>query len=230
MEGVVDSRADITIMGGQMFKQVAAVAKLRKRDFKPPDKVPHNYDQQPFHLDGLIEIDITFQDKTMITPVYVKMDAKEQLLLSEGVCRQLGVITYHPDVNPCAKSSGGGQTSLKDAACIPTVRVKLVQSTYLPSNQSVVVEARLTNGGTYSGPLLIESSSAFKRDQSFQVVNSLVTTSDKNTVMVMLANFSGLAQKVKAGVEVRTAIPAEVVDSVEETDADSQSELAPTVC
>ena len=83
-----------------MFKQVAAVAKLRKRDF---------------------------QDKTMTTPVYVKMDAKEQLLLSEGVCRQLGIITYHPDVKPRAKSSGGGQTSLKNAARIPTVRVKLVQ-------------------------------------------------------------------------------------------------------
>ena len=31
----------------------------------------------------------------MKTPVYIKMDAKEQLLLSEGVCRQLGVVTYH---------------------------------------------------------------------------------------------------------------------------------------
>ena len=69
----------------------------------------------------------------------------------------------------------------------------------------------------------------FKGKQSFQVGNSLVTTSANNTVMVMLANCSGLAQKVKADVEVRTAIPAEVVDSVEKSDADSQSELAQTV-
>ena len=30
------------------------------------------------------------------------MDAKEQLLLSEGVCRQLEIIQYHPDVVPRA--------------------------------------------------------------------------------------------------------------------------------
>ena len=34
MEGVVDSGADIMIMGGTMFKHVAAVAKSRKKDFK----------------------------------------------------------------------------------------------------------------------------------------------------------------------------------------------------
>ena len=44
--GIVDSAADITIMGGDAFKQVAAAAKLRK-DFKTPDQVPHNYDRRP---------------------------------------------------------------------------------------------------------------------------------------------------------------------------------------
>ena len=43
MCGIVDSAADITIMGGNAFKQVAAAAKLKKKDFKPPDQVPHNY-------------------------------------------------------------------------------------------------------------------------------------------------------------------------------------------
>ena len=47
VDGVVDSGANITIMGRDLFKHVATVAKLRKKDFKPPDKVPRNYDQ-PF--------------------------------------------------------------------------------------------------------------------------------------------------------------------------------------
>jgi hypothetical protein len=34
MDGIVDSAADITIMNGEMFKQVAAVAKLRKKRFQ----------------------------------------------------------------------------------------------------------------------------------------------------------------------------------------------------
>ena len=34
----------------------------------------------------------------MKTPVYIKMDAPEELLLSEGECRQLNIIIYHPEV------------------------------------------------------------------------------------------------------------------------------------
>ena len=140
MDGVVDSGADITIMGGAMFKRVAVVAKLRKKDFKPPDKVPRNYDQQPFRLDGRIDLDVTFDGKTMNTPVYIKMDAREQLLLSEGVCRQLGIITYHPDVAPRKTVRFAGvhqQSTPQESARVPTVRVKLVQCTRILPNQCV---------------------------------------------------------------------------------------------
>ena len=50
--GKVDSAADITIMGRDVFKQVVAAAKLKRKDFKPLDQVPHNYDCRPFHLLG----------------------------------------------------------------------------------------------------------------------------------------------------------------------------------
>ena len=46
--GILDSGADITIMGAEMFKKVASVAKLRKQDFKKPDKVPRTYNHKPF--------------------------------------------------------------------------------------------------------------------------------------------------------------------------------------
>ena len=42
--GIVDSGSDVTIIGGELFKRVASIAKLQKRDFKQCDKVPHNYD------------------------------------------------------------------------------------------------------------------------------------------------------------------------------------------
>ena len=32
--GVVDTGADITIMGGELFKKIAKAAKLKKRNFK----------------------------------------------------------------------------------------------------------------------------------------------------------------------------------------------------
>ena len=85
-------------MGGDLLRKVASVAKLRKKDLKPPDKSPRNYDKSPFMLHGRLDITIAFSGKVLTTPVYIKKDAEEPLLLSEGVCRQLGVIQYHPDV------------------------------------------------------------------------------------------------------------------------------------
>ena len=75
--GVIDSGADLTIIGGALFKKVAAAARLKKRDFKKPDKVPRGYDQRPFQLDGRMDLDVTFQDHTMKTPVYLKMNAHD---------------------------------------------------------------------------------------------------------------------------------------------------------
>ena len=95
LDCVVDTGADIALIGPEAFGRIAAVAKPHQRDFKTPDKIPKTYDQKTFHIDGQIDVDISFQEHAMKTPVYVKMDAKELFLLSEGVCRQLGVVTYH---------------------------------------------------------------------------------------------------------------------------------------
>lgn len=82
----MDTAADITIVGAEPFKRIAAVAKLRKRDLKAADNTPRTYDHKIFLLDGRLDPDVSFQGKTMKTPIYLKMDAKEPLLLSEGEC------------------------------------------------------------------------------------------------------------------------------------------------
>ena len=93
--GLVDTGADITIMGSELFKKVATVAGLEKQQFKPMDKQPHTYDRCQFKLDGQLDLDVSFNNKAMHTPVYVKMDAYDDLLLSEEVCWQPGIVTYH---------------------------------------------------------------------------------------------------------------------------------------
>ena len=74
------------ISRGNLFKGVATIAKLKNRDFHLADKTPRNYDQRPFQLDGHLDLDISFGENTMRTPVYVKVDVHDQLLLSEGIC------------------------------------------------------------------------------------------------------------------------------------------------
>ena len=140
MHGVVDTGADVTIMGGEMFKRVVqGILQPHKRDFKPADKTPHNYDWKPFRLDGWLELDVTFQDCTMKTTIYIKVDdpEPEPLLLSEGVCHLLGFVTYHHDV--LATSPNGA------AECrVPMVRVKLVCGVRLPlrPDQTVVADVK----------------------------------------------------------------------------------------
>ena len=166
--GLIDSGADITIIGGTLFKKVATVARLKKRDFMKADKVPRTYDQRPFQLDGRMDLDITFGDHTMKTPVYIKMDAHDQLLLSEGVCRQLGILSYHHSVerwrggrkkqvqqrsgdvplhteiqDNTSTTSEDNQGKLGQGATVPMVRVKLLQSTHVLPHQSRVIKIDL---------------------------------------------------------------------------------------
>ena len=54
-DGVIDTGSDISIMGRELFARVASVAKLRKKDFRKPDKVPRTYDRRTFHLDGCMD-------------------------------------------------------------------------------------------------------------------------------------------------------------------------------
>lgn len=76
-QGIIDSGADITIISGELFKRVAAVTRLKKRDLKKPDRVPRIYDHRPFTLHGKMELDLTFDDTTLKTLVYIKVDARE---------------------------------------------------------------------------------------------------------------------------------------------------------
>lgn len=146
--------------------------KLRKRDLKPPDKVPRNYDQRPFKLHGRMDLDITFAGKTMTTAVYIKMDPGEQLLLSEGVCRQLSIIQYHPEVQPwqhrkknptaAVPAVRGTPTDSTPAdALVPTIFIKLVQSLRIPVGQCAVVPVQV-EGVRDGTPLLLEPDQPFE--------------------------------------------------------------------
>ena len=64
-DGVFDTGADITIIGQELFARVAAAARLRKKNFRKPDKVPRTYDRKTFHLDRCMDMDLSFADKTM---------------------------------------------------------------------------------------------------------------------------------------------------------------------
>lgn len=223
MEGVVDSGSDITILGGEMFKQIATVARLHKKDFKPPDKQPRTYNQQTFHIDGRVELDISFNDRTMKTAVYVKMDAPEQLLLSEGVCRQLGILTYHPDVQPGSRDKRQFKTKSNEVGeCkVPVVRVQLIKDVRLLPNECTIAEAELVGGDVLepNHPLLFESDPLVCETTKIRAMETVVLPGQK--VYVPMVNGLGFTQRMNEGMEIGTVQPIEVVRPTEGSDMSS---------
>ena len=195
--GIVDTAADITIMGGSLFKKVASVARLRKRDFKSADKVPHGYDQRPFQLNGRMDLDITFGDKTMKTAVYIKMDAVDQLLLSEGVCRQLDIISYHGNVKKCRGAKQGA-----------THHIKVVKTVYVLPHQSVMAQVHVPG----NCPLLVEDSCHLHEAAGLLLEDTLVKPNADGLAYVVLSNPMGCSGHVTAGTTVGIAAEVQVVD------------------
>ena len=209
-QGIIDSGADITIMGASLFQKFAAANRIKKRDFHKPDKVPHTYDQRTFILHGYLNLDVAFGDKTIGTRVYVKMDAHDELLLSEGVCRQLGIISYHPDV----KVRSGPQHKVNDEeqpATVPTIRVHLLQSVRVPAGRSAVVPVQLKGGNLNRQPMLMERDPAIEESIGLRLEDALLQPSEDGIAHLRLSNCSGFTSVLSEGTLVGEAVEAAVI-------------------
>lgn len=204
--GIIDSGADITIINGDLFQKVATVARLKKSGFKKPDRIPVTYDQKPFTLDDGIDLDITFAGKTMRTAVYIKVDACDPLLLSEGVCHQLGIISYHPDAED-VKPLGDKQCK---QLVVPSERVKLIKAVWLLPRNDVKVLVQLEGNYYLSGLILIESDADWLPHE-ISFTESLIVAPERRQTEIVLTNSMGITQQLEAGVHLGHASEVEVV-------------------
>ena len=226
--GFIDTGADITIIGGKLFKKVATIARLKKRHFKKADKIPKTYDQKTFKLDGRMDLDITFEGRAMCMPVYIKMDAVDQLLLPEGVCRQLGMVTFHPKLEQwrgCSKKSSKSfssspstqepltpeptQTSATTEARVPAIRVNLVQSVHLLPHQSQVVEVSLDSQEDLQQPLLLDGT---QLTCGVGAHTSLIDVDKDGRALTVLSNPTGCSMTIDEGSLLGVAVPVEPVE------------------
>ena len=80
--------------------------------------------------------------RVLHTPVYVKLDAHDPLLLSEVVCRQLGIIIYHPDVVLLEREKKKTEEVQLEEAVILMMQVQLLHSVKILPQQSVTVSVK----------------------------------------------------------------------------------------
>ena len=171
-----------------------------------------------------MDVDVTFDDKTMKTPVYLKMDAHDQLLLSEGVCRQLGIISP-PEVQTWR---GGWKRPLSEQmekaksneAKVPTVQVRPLQSVWLLPHQAVVAQVQLDNEHDGSEPLLLERSMQVEEETGLQIEDALLQPTVEGRAQMVLSNPSGFTQVVEQGQELGIASPAPVIQPTLGTNED----------
>ena len=209
---------------------MAAAARLKKKDFKKADKVPRTYNQKPFTLDGRMDLDVSFDGKTMHTPVYIKMNAHEQLLLSEGVCRQLGLISYHGEVErwknvrkqaPRLGDSRAPALPLATVgAQVPTVRVRLVQMVNLLPHQGKMVQVRADPGFSEEGHMLLEPT---PHGSGVQVDMAILQPTKEGTALVLIFNPMGCSCHLEQGSTVGDVSSAALVEpSVDPGEAQPQ--------
>ena len=223
-DGVVDTAADITIMGGKLFALVASSARLRKKDFKTPDRVPRTYGRKVFRLDGQMELEISFQRKAMKTMVYMKMGALDELLFSEGVCRELGIVTYHqslyqPDQtqNPVNSPVCEPESPTKQTTLVPCVRLNLVKSLKLHPSQSAVVSVLVEGDFNPVGQtMFVEGHSKLEKDTGLIVKDAILPQPENGLTYLVITNLSGFTSNVSAGTALGVAEPVQMVSSSED--------------
>jgi len=122
------------------------------------------------------------------------MDAKNQLMLSKGVCNQLNVITYHSAVRDTYHYVTEQHTPL---VTIPCVRVKLLHTVRIPPFQSTNVPVKFEGNAKPPQSFMIESLGYDLDDGLY--VNSLVQTTSDDKARVVITNLSPLTQKIPKG-------------------------------
>ena len=155
------------------------------------------------------------------------MDAKEQLLLSEGVCRQLGRVRYHEQVSPGNK---------QEPVCVPKVRVHLVQTVKLRPNESLMAEVRLVGEGVGGGGqefgdttaersmMLLESDEELGMKIGARITASLVKPAADGVTQVLISNSHHVTHMILEGTEIGQAAPVEMVEPEEPTEEQPMEE------
>ena len=145
----------------------------------------------------------------MRTLVYIKMDVHDPLLLSEGVCRQLGLISYHSEVRERRKTNDKAQgVGESKEVLVPSIRVSLVKSVSIPAGRYRDVAVRVEGKDVSSRNVLLESSA---KTDGLQVDDALLLPDQDGIAYLRVTNPQGFTGVLDEGAMLVEAVEARVI-------------------
>ena len=142
------------------------------------------------------------------------MDAYDDLLLSQAVCRHLGIVNYHPNIK-----SKATKQSEKIHSSARSVRVSLVDSIRLAPHKETLVSVKVDTQ-ELRGPLLLEPAHHIVGlyDSRLKVCESLVQVNNDSNTKVLTTNTSGSTCKLDKVEWLGLAFEVELVKDDTSTD------------
>ena len=148
------------------------------------------------------------------------MDARNELLLSEGVCRQLGIIRYHPNVRPWEKrhqraskeqsKEFGGDVCWGDGAIVPTVHVKLLQSVRVLLLHAAQVQVQVEDDCDPQDRLLVVEPDDHRSPNGIELQPGLLCVRE-GIALVQLINQTGFTHHLAEGEKLGVGTEATIV-------------------
>ena len=124
VEAQVDPGSSASIMSYALFEKIGPRAGIQAGDLRPADAVLRTYSRNRIAISGQVDMEFTWKEKTIASPVYLRADKEdgEPLLLGTNVIVPLGLIQPAPGVEARvskAKPGGRGMVRLVEAEQIP---------------------------------------------------------------------------------------------------------------
>ena len=216
VRGIIDTGSDITILSGTVFREIVTMCNLEKKHFKPADRRAYTYGSHPLSLDGQMDLHIKFGEKCICETVYVKLDASDALLLSEHVCCELNIVSYHPDVHPVPELDRKKSKGKKGKK----VKIKLIQTVRLPAVSSAVVQVKVKElTGTH---LMLELDKSWH--DILRVSDCLLKSNDGDTAPIIVSNTSLSTQVLKKGTYLGKAATVNLIHADTKEDDNATTE------
>ena len=193
VEAMVDTGSSATILSFDLFKRIGKKANIPVSALSAPDVVLRDYNQRPIPIGAKVELELSFNGKSVVVPVYVRGSGSaesEACLLGTNVVIPLEMMAPAGGVEP----KGGRKAT-----------VRLVRGQRIPCQKGAVVEAQI-EGNAPGSTVLFEPSTEWSRRMGMELEDTLVCPDEEGKIFIPMRN---------ATVDTLQVLPGELIGSVD---------------